>query len=257
MRHISWFLFILGLALGLIFGLYYAWELSPIDPRDSKPSDLQPNYQVEFQTLIALAYANTGNMSRALRRLEPLYEPNIAQALNALAQKHLADGRLEEDVLAVAQLAAALSKLSASELIPQQTPKISTPTIPPTGTPTPFPTPTQTSTPIPSYQLRSQEKVCDPALGSPLIQVLIFDSAGDPVPGIEVLVLWDQGDDHFFTGLKPELGLGYGDFTMTAGITYTVLIEASSEPVTGLKVEECLDEDGEYLASWLLIFDES
>ncbi|OGO17888.1 MAG: hypothetical protein A2Z14_14140 [Chloroflexi bacterium RBG_16_48_8] len=256
MRRVSWFLFILGLTLGLIFGLYYAWEISPIDPKEAIPSDLQSQYQVEYQTLIALAYVNTGNISRAIRRLETMPDVDAAQSLKALAEQLLAEGRPEEDVLAVAQLAAAMSNQSKSGSTPEQAQITATPTSLPTEIPTQAPTPTQTSTPMPAYQLRSREKVCDPALGFPLIQVLVLNAADNPVPGVEVLVLWDQGEDHFFTGLKPEMGLGYGDFTMEEGFTYAVQISGSSETITGLKAEECIEDEEPFPGSWLLSFEE-
>ena len=75
------------------------------------------------------------------------------------------------------------------------------------------------------------------------------------MPGIEVIVVWDTGQDHFFTGLKPELGLGYGDFTMTEGVTYAVQIAGSTELVTDLSAESCIDNGVDiYLGSWLLTF---
>jgi len=46
--------------------------------------------------------------------------------------------------------------------------------------------------------------VCDASLSPPLIQVEALDAQGAPVPGAEVLIVWDEGQDHFFTGLKPE-----------------------------------------------------
>jgi hypothetical protein len=258
MRRISWFLSILGVTLGFIFGLYYAWEISPIDPKDAKPSDLEPHFQAEVQTLIALAYANTGNLPRAVRRLEAFPDSNSAEALRALAQRNLADGRSEEDVLAVAQLAAALTNPTRLTSTPQLTSKTAVSPSPPTQTPTREPpVPTQTSTPVPDYQLRSREKVCDPTLDSPLIQVLVYDAAGDPVPGVEVLILWEQGDDHFFTGLKPEVSPGYGDFTMSPGMTYTIQIAGSTQSIPGLEVEECIQDDEIYPGAWLLIFDET
>jgi hypothetical protein len=256
MRRISWFLFILGVTLGFIFGLYYAWEISPFDPNDAKPSDLQAHFQVEYQTLIALAYANTGNFARATRRLETLPASNSAESLRVLAEQHLADGRSEEHVLAVAQLAAALSNPPRLTSTPQETPSTATPITPPTGTPTRFPTPSQTSTPIPAYELRSQEKVCDPSLDNPMIQVEVLDNLGDPVPAVEVLIFWDLGDDHFFTGLKPEVDPGYGDFRMSPDITYSVFVVGSSQTITGLEVEQCVQGDEVFPSSWLLIFQE-
>jgi len=256
MRRISWFLSTLGVTLGFIFGLYYAWEISPINPKDARPSDLEPHFQEEYQTLIALAYANTGNLSRATRRLEILPESNSPDVLRALSQQHLANGRPEADVLAVAQLAAALSNPTKPVSTLQQFHDTATPTTSPLPTTTLLPTPSQTATPIPTYQLRSQEKICDSDPGSPMIQVLVFDALGDPVPGVEVLIFWDQGEDHFFTGLKPEVSPGYGDFLMSDGITYTAKITGSTQTITGLKVEECIQDDEAYPGSWLLTFEE-
>jgi hypothetical protein len=256
MKRISWFLSILGVTLGFIFGLYYAWEISPINPKDALPSDLEPHFQEEYQTLIALAYANTGNFSRATRRLEMLPESNSAEGLRALSQQHLATGRSGADVLAVAQLAAALSNPTKPISTLQQFRDTATPTTSPIPTATLLPTPSQTATPIPTYNLGSQEKICDPEQGSPMIQVLVFNAAGDPVPGIEVLIFGDQGEDHFFTGLKPEVSPGYGDFIMSEGINYTAKIAGSTQTITGLAVEECIQDDGAYPGSWLLTFEE-
>jgi hypothetical protein len=101
----------------------------------------------------------------------------------------------------------------------------------------------------------SRELVCDPALRVPRLRVFVLDAAGQGVPGVEVLVVWDQGEDHFFTGLKPELGTGYGDFTMTEGVTYTVRLAESDALVSGLTTEPCTEESGTgYPGSWLLEF---
>jgi hypothetical protein len=256
MKRIGWFLLVLGISLGTIFGLYYAWEIGPLDPEDALPSDLQEQYQEELITLIAIAYANTGDLNRAVRRLELIPHPGDAQFLNALAQQHLADGRPEEDVRSMAQLAAALATQEADPSTPPPSSRTTTPTNSPTLPPTSTPTPTYTPTLIPDYQLRSQEEICNPDLNNPLIQVQIFDSLGIPIPGVEVKINWDAGEDHFFTGLKPEIGFGYGDFRMTENVTYSLQVTGIGDSATGLSTVECLDEeDISYLGSWLLIFD--
>jgi hypothetical protein len=256
MKHIRWFRLILGFTLGFIFGLYYAWEISPIDPKDATPGDLQAAFQDEYRSLIALAYASSENMDRAERRLQLLPDPDPAQSLSALAQKYLAEGRPQDEVLAAAKLAAALDRESSSQGTPQVARITQTPTATPTRTATPLPTPTQTATPPPDFQLRSLRKICNPDL-PPMIQVSISDSEGTPIPGMEVLILWDGGEDHFFTGLKLELGVGYGDFIMNEGTTYTIRFSGLGEPVSDLQAAECLDEEeNPYAGSWLLIFRE-
>jgi hypothetical protein len=69
------------------------------------------------------------------------------------------------------------------------------------------------------------------------------------------VVTWEGGFDHFYTGLKPDLGRGYGDFTMTAGIEYTLhLAESPSITIEGLTVEPCGAGLNSYPGSWLLVF---
>jgi hypothetical protein len=114
-----------------------------------------------------------------------------------------------------------------------------------------------TATPIASLEFVEQQKVCDPDLQEPLIQVEVIDLNRRPVPGVEVLVIWDTGQDHFFTGLKPELGAGYGDFTMTEGLTYTVQLTLAERPITSLTVEDCTEGDLTFQGSWLLTFQQT
>jgi hypothetical protein len=254
MRRVGWFFFILGISLGVILGLYYAWEIEPIEPKDAVPRDLQDKFQDEIRTLIAIAFAHTGDLNRAERRLELLSDPANAESLRALAQQHLADGRPEDDVRSVARLAAAFATQEAYPSTPSSFSKTATPTPSLTPTATITPAPTETATPIPNYQLRSKEVVCDPDLTDPLIQILVLDDFGNPIAGVEIIVRWDEEEDHFFTGLKPEMGLGYGDFTMSQGLSYTVTLSGSSETTTELSVEECMEEEVEYPGSWLLTF---
>jgi hypothetical protein len=92
-------------------------------------------------------------------------------------------------------------------------------------------------------------------LSAPLIQVEVSDAAEGGVAGVEIVVVWDAGQDHFFTGLKPELGQGYADFTMTEGVSYTLRLADSGQLVTDLSTHPCEQPDGiPYLGSWLIQF---
>ena len=103
--------------------------------------------------------------------------------------------------------------------------------------------------------LNQQEKVCNPKNGQPMIQVQAFDAADQAVPGLEAVVTWGGGEAHFYTGLKPELGLGYGDFTISPGITYTLRLAEGGQPVSGLLAFECPNEGGKpFPGSWKLTF---
>jgi hypothetical protein len=103
--------------------------------------------------------------------------------------------------------------------------------------------------------LQSNTFVCDPDLPNPLIQVNAEDSDGDPLPGEEIITSWEGGEDHYFTGLKPELGLGYADFLMTPGIVYQVRMSGGGQTVSDITPGECETEGGQrYWGSWLLVF---
>lgn len=124
-----------------------------------------------------------------------------------------------------------------------------------TSTPPTIPSPQPTATTSAPFVLRERQFVCEPALTRPLIQVEIFDSSEQPVPGMGVLVSWDGGQDRFFTGLKPEFGLGYGDFEMLPGVVYTLRLADGGQLVSDLRTSECTAPGGgQYWGSWYLRF---
>ncbi len=260
----QWLPLILGVLLGLSGGLYYAWVANPVEYVETAPVSLREDFRADYMALIASAYAATGDLERAQARLKLLPAPNQAEVLAALAQQRLAMGQPEVEARALAVLAAALGErptpLSTGlrSTRPARTPtRTRQPTETPTATATAIPPPTRTPTGTPGapFELVDQERVCDPDLSAPLIQVEVVDAAGAGVPAREVLVVWDAGQDRFFTGLKPELGRGYADFTMSEGVAYTVQLRDSNDFVTGLIAEDCVSEAGDlFLGSWRLRF---
>lgn len=263
MNRPRWLPLIVVFAVGLAGGLYYAWVVNPVEYVDSAPASLRQPYRDSYLTLIAAAYAQTGDLPRAQARLSLFDDPHLTDTLAALAQRELASGGSESDAKALAQLAAALSQHATPSRAAASTPtavpprSAGTPTRRPAPSATPLPTHTPAPSPTPGapFQLDSQDQVCDSKLEEPLIQVQVEDADGKPVPGMEVVVVWDTGQDHFFTGLKPELGMGYGDFTMTPGTTYTVQLADSASPITGLQAPSCTASDGStFTGSWLLTF---
>ncbi len=253
----KWFPLLFGIVLGLGLGVYYAWVVNPVEYLETAPAALRDEYKADYYNLIALAYASTGDIERAQSRLAQIPDTNPAGTLSQLAQTRLAAGRPENEVRALAMLAAALGERPAPF---ESTPSPQSDTSPTPATPTrtatitrPPRTNTPTATPGAPFEVVEKELICDPDLAAPLIQIEVIDAAGDPVAGIEALIVWDEGEDHFFTGLKPELGIGYADFTMQVGVSYTLQLIDSDFPVTGLSAEACDGEDGEtFPGSWLL-----
>lgn len=119
-------------------------------------------------------------------------------------------------------------------------------TLPPPRTPTP----TQGA----PFVLQAQEKVCDAALAEPQVQVQTLDAEGQPVPGVKVVITWQGGEENFYTGLKPEIGLGYADFTLEPGVDYTLQLAAGGQPITGLTAADCEGQGGQTWGVWRLTF---
>jgi len=288
-----WYL-ITGLALGVLIGVAYAWLVQPVRYTNTMPASLRSDFKDRYRAVIAAAYQANASLTRAKARLELLADPDVYRALAEQAQRSLAGGDPQE-ARALGQLAAALGQApptlaltaqaqatSQSPLTPSPTPAItatlvitasqaqltlsatpesqaSPPAVLATLLPTFTPLPTRTPTPTPGapFVLSKQEQICNPELDEPLIQVQTFDAAGQPVPGVEVIVNWEAGEDHFFTGLKPELGLGYADFSMAPGILYTLRLAKGGQPIPGLAASECETQGGErYWGAWLLVFEQ-
>ncbi len=269
---------LLALAMGVGVGLLYSWVISPVQYTDTGPNTLRADYQAGYAQLAARAFAVDGNLGRARTRLGLLGWADPAQTTAALAQQLVAEDADARQIAAVSDLAIALAggptatragpppnqtqvaDVTATAATAPRPTASATPqptnTVIPSITPQLLPTRTPTATPQGAFDFKGRQLVCDPALGQPLIQVQTENAGTVPVPGVEVVVTWDGGFDHFYTGLKPEQGLGYGDFTMTPGIEYTVhLAESPSLTVEGITVENCGDGGGgTFPGAWLLVF---
>jgi len=126
------------------------------------------------------------------------------------------------------------------------------PTLENTASPVPMPIntiaprPARTATPTPSaaFKLSAQNTFCDPDQPG-LMQIFLSDGDGKPAAGIELVITWSGGEEHFFTGLKPEISSGYADYTMSGNIEYALTLAASGTRVTGLISTSCTDATGE------------
>ncbi len=119
-----------------------------------------------------------------------------------------------------------------------------TATLIPTGTPTPMPTPGA------PFVLFEQKPICDDPQTTLMLQVETLDAARNPVPGVEVIVQWpENNEERFFTGLKPEISLGYADFAMSPGILYRVRVRDrvgdEGAAVADLSAPKCKTRAGE------------
>ena len=260
-RRLPWDI-LLALILGLALGLGYAWVIAPVQVIDSAPEALRADFKDQYRAVIAASYAANGNLTRAQSRLALLGDADIFQSLSAQAQQLLAAGQTRESQQ-VAGLASALQGL-APTVAPSTPTRLATATstraansspvpssIPAdTETPLPFYTatarPTQTLIPTPGkpFELGSQENICDESLGQGLLEVVTQLTSRRQLPGIELILSWSGGEEHFFTGFKPDLGNGYADFAMSPGVFYTLRAAEGGAVVPALTPPVCPATNG-------------
>lgn len=293
MKRFPW-AWLFALVAGFGLGLAYSWVLSPVQYVDAEPRILRSDFKDHFRSAIAAAYASNADLERAHARLVLLGDPNPSQALAAQAQRMLAAGESPEAIQQVAWLSSALqgqqvaanppatetisptstgeppdeivgSSTVASETFEPATAPVGTSDqlteVEATGTPIPVltATPKSTQTPTPTlgapYQLVGQDTVCDTALAEGLLQVIVTNASRRQIPGAEIIITWNSGEEHIFTGLKPELGHGYADFIMAPDITYTVRMADGGTPASELFVPNCNGADDEaYLGGMRITF---
>jgi hypothetical protein len=287
-RRGSWYL-LTGLVVGVAAGLVYSWMISPVRYIDAPPSAIRADYKDDYRALVAAAYLYSLDLVRAEDRLAQLKDDESAKTLTMQAQRALAEGHPEKEIYALNTLADALNRSLVPD-IDESTPEPEENLLPvvdkaqlssflqniaPNITVTPATSltfeastidniaqnvePTQTvapsSLPTESFILEDKRLICNINQLSPLIQVEVLDAEGQPMPSVEVVVTWDGGEDHFFTGLQHELGLGYADFIISSGRSYSVQLVGEDSVGSSLSAAECIAEDGSrYWGSWYLIY---
>ena len=146
---------------------------------------------------------------------------------------------------------------------PSETPKptatrTASPSPTPSDTPevtfTPVPTRTLTPTLLPPLVFSDQSLVCDPLLEEAQLQIYVSDKNGRGIAGVEVIIQEDGIEEHFFTGLKPDIDQGYADYAMEPGVDYSLQIGKGGEAIS-ITAPECSQDHGEhYWGSWRLTF---
>lgn len=262
----NWYI-LTALILGLALGLVYAWVIAPVSQVDTHPNLLRDDYKDIYRSLIARAYRANNNLPRAAARLDLIGDKEPALALAAQAQRFLAESGDNEMALILANLSAALQAANQpvqTAPAPSQTsppdpaPGSSTPEAGESGTSTTPPaseviaSPTPSPTDSPPFILQDSTPICDPTLGESLIQITATDGAGKGIPGVTLEIsLGTDPKEVFYTGLKPELGLGYADYAAEPGLTYQVEIPDSGLVLEDIEMPTCQTEGGDsYWGSW-------
>ena len=214
-------------------------------------------------------------MGRAKARLELLKDADPVQMLAAQAQQTIAQGGLAQEARGLALLAAAMNE-NPIQLTIAPTPDAAESTLTPVMTELPTLSTTLNTTVTPEaeptgemvfptlkpfdqlpgdpYVLKDRKGPCDLEIMN-LLQVYVIDKGGKPVPGVEVIVTWQGGEYHFYTGLKPSIDLGYADYLMDPDQVYNLRLSNGGETATKLTPPNCkLDSGMEYKGGIKLIF---
>jgi hypothetical protein len=113
-RRKSYWYLLTGLLVGIIIGLAFAWLIYPVVYENTSPASLSEAYQTIYRSMVARVYAETGELNRAVSRLDLLQDENIVYTLGAQAQRALTDNRLD-DAHNLALLASAIQSDHSSE----------------------------------------------------------------------------------------------------------------------------------------------
>jgi hypothetical protein len=272
-RHVvSWWGLLLGVILGMGAGLFYAWQIAPVREFDTQPRQLNWTDKADYVVAIALRFSQDSDLNRAVGELVALNlgaDPfqAVADIACQLASTGYVDSTAGIRAIRTLKTFYQLQGKSgcAEALIDDATPiaivtlvvATNTATLvpPPSKTPTPSvdnitPTPSgvvivPTTPPRQKYEGQVVNTFCDSEL-SGIIEVFVQDTNGDGIPAQSIRVRWDGGESSFATGLKPERGLGYADFAMTAGLNYTIDMPAQSDPLAQpLIADRCITPNGE------------
>jgi hypothetical protein len=281
-------LLLIGLAIGFGVSLYFAWIVEPVSYTEASPARMNDRYRAEYILLVSQAFEAGSDWEQTAERLDGLSDDQISQTVGEQLAAYLRQGQPPETMRSLALLARQLGVESAAVdvFVPPQpeppgqeapqatvdqsplaqvtspasqpTAAANQPTPQPASTAEPSPTPTATPSPspttVPVFRLLNQEQVCRSDTAVQRIEVVAVDSILEPLQAAEVIVIWDEGNDHFFTGFKPDREPGYGDFEMEPGVEYTVMMAEGSQLVSGLAVKLCDEDEGGLPGGWRLTF---
>lgn len=278
----SFIIGLVGLAIGIFIGLYYAWQLDPRIETNTAPWQLSAEGQQQYMIAVALSYAHDHDLTRTVGRLQELrlgaetWQTLAKTACDLARTSYVSTNTGLTAVRSMVALAQSQGATDcASTLLPLYTntpaptptvvtatpslipPATKTPTLGPTFTPATPVTPEISPTPSGDFRIALIQPACDPKTPG-TIEITVQDTDGAGIPGIPVEVSTDTGKDDFFTGLKSERGPGYADYQMTAGGVYNVSLPGLSDPSQDLEAKSCnvaaADGGGKSVTSYRVTF---
>lgn len=274
----GWALFF-GVCLGIGLGLFYAWQIAPVQEVDTLPRQLRPEDKAHYVVAVGLRFAYDSDLARAVEALISLElgtDPfqKVAEIACDLARSGYVDSTAGvRGVRALKTFYQLQGKAGCADvLVPDiQTAQVVEVVVPtPTATVPPPPTKTPltedatpaggafvvpTTRPQQTFTGRIVSTFCDVSI-SGVIEVFVQAIGSQGIAGQVVRVRWDGGQDRFVTGLKPERGAAYADFQMEAGRAYTIDMPSQADPLPSpIEARPCTTEAGQSaITSYRVVF---
>ncbi len=238
-----------GLAIGLVAGLILAWIVWPPKVAAVGPASLDEMYKEQYRLMTSLAFAASGDLGRAQARVSLLEDGDPVRTLTSQAQVALANNATQREARALAGLASALQAFTVSQQATAAA--INTPDPNQQGE---VSTPFESGAGSASYELQSQELVCEAVDTPPYLKIFVFDANANPQAGVQLSLSNGDDDIELSTGLHPEMSPGYAEFILTPRVAYTLSINGA-EMMGGIQAAACQTETGDPAwGSWLLLF---
>lgn len=102
-----WFRFFLAIMVGFAAGLFYGWEISPVEYIDTSPDTLSIDYKTDYVLMAAEAYQVERDPLAAVQRLAVLGGDPIEMVVQAILSAER-NGYIDSDLLLMRELSDAL-----------------------------------------------------------------------------------------------------------------------------------------------------
>jgi hypothetical protein len=112
MSRVSLLIVLLCLAAGVGLGLYYGWEVSPVQYTDTDPVSLGQAYKDDYILMTASVYAADGDLAVARARVESLGVKSPGVALAETTGRFIKTRQPEADVRRLVLLAIAFKNVT-------------------------------------------------------------------------------------------------------------------------------------------------
>ena len=103
-----WLYSVIAIAIGIGLGLFYGWEINPVQFVDTTPASMRADYRADYVLMIAEAFHADQNTDLAIRRLAVLGSNSPADIAAQALQTAQKIGYSTEDISVLQELTRAL-----------------------------------------------------------------------------------------------------------------------------------------------------